>query len=110
MSCLCTLAASPIDTTKTILRLLSIFEKAKGLPAANQLSTYSGNALRKLSNFLRDLQTIAQLAEKEEATANKDLSKIGGIDGINDLSAAALDSMKKLYDYVEAMEVCDVTD
>lgn len=102
--------ASPIDTTKTILRLLSIFEKAKGLPAANQLSTYSGNALHKLSNFLRDLQTIAQLAEKEEATANKDLSKIGGIDGINDLSAAALDSMKKLYDYVEAMEVCDVTD
>ena len=90
--------------------MFQYFEKAKELPAANQLSFYSNNALRKLSNFLRDLQTIAQLAEKEEATANKDLSKIGGIEGINELSAAALESMKKLYDYVEAMEVCDVTD
>ena len=101
---------APIDTAKSVLKWLAALERAKGLSAAAQLDAYSGNALHKLADFLRDLQTIAQLAEKEEATANKELAKIGGIDGINELSEAALEAMKNLYTFVEAMEVCNATD
>ena len=62
-----------------------------------------------LSDYLRDFQSIARIAEKEEDNAKKELAKIGGIDGIDDLSEAALETMKNLYEFVEAMEVSNVT-
>ncbi|MCF0178131.1 MAG: hypothetical protein HUJ90_05845, partial [Bacteroidales bacterium] len=103
--------AAPIDTAKKILTCTASIEKAKKQPSdAKKLSGFSGNALHVLSDFMRDLQTIAGLAEKEEANANKELAKIGGFEGINELSAAALETMKNLYEYVEAMEVSNATD
>ena len=103
--------AQPIDTAKGILKCVNSLRKADGQPSnAQKLDGYSQNQLHTLSDFLRDLQSIAQVAEKEEATAKKELSKIGGIDGIDALSEAALESMKNLYEFVEAMEVSNVTD
>ena len=80
------------------------------LSNAKKLSVFSQNALHILADCRRDLQTIAGLAEKEEAIANKELTKIGDVDGINELSAAALKAMQKLYEFVETMEVSNVTD
>lgn len=101
----------PVDTAKNLLKAFATMKKAEEQGSdAEKLMVLSQNSLHTLGDFLRDLQQIARLAEKEEATANKELAKIGGIDGINELSAAALDTMKKLYDFVEAMEVSDVTD
>jgi Cdc6-like AAA superfamily ATPase len=103
--------AQPIDTAKGILKCVDLLRKADGQPSnAQKLDGYSQNQLHTLADFLRDLQSIAQVAEKEEATAKKELAKIGGIDGIDALSEAALESMKNLYEFVEAMEVSNVTD
>lgn len=103
--------STPIDTAKKILNARESIKKAEEQRSnAKKLSVFSKNALHVLADFLRDLQTIAGLAEKEEATANKELAKIGGIDGINEMSVAALETMKKLYEFVEAMEVSNVTD
>lgn len=101
----------PIDTAKKILKCISTLQKAANQPSsAKKLDGFSRNELHILADFLRDLQDIAQVAEKEEATAKKELSKIDGIDGIDRLSEAALESMKNLYEFAEAMEVSNVTD
>lgn len=103
--------SAPIDTAKKILNAVETIKKAEAqLSNAKKLSVFSQNALHILADFLRDLQTIAGLAEKEEAIANKELTKIGDVDGINELSAAALKAMQKLYEFVETMEVSNVTD
>jgi hypothetical protein len=103
--------AQPIDTAKEILKCVDSLRKADGQPSsAQKLDGYSQNQLHTLADFLRDLQSIAQVAEKEEATAKKELAKIDGIDGIDALSEAALESMKNLYEFIEAMEVSNVTD
>ncbi len=101
----------PIDTAKKVLKCINSLRKADNQPSsAQKLDGYAQNQLHTLADFLRDLQSIAQAAEKEEATAKKELVKIGGIDGIDELSKAALESMKNLYEFVEAMEVSNVTD
>ena len=74
------------------------------------MAVYSANALHILSDYLRDFQSIARIAEKEEDNAKKELAKIGGIEGIDALSEAALETMKNLYEFVEAMEVSNVTE
>ena len=103
--------AAPIDTAKRILKCIEVLEKAdKQESNARKLAAYSGNALHILADYLRDFQSIARMAEKEEATAKKELAKIGGIDGIDELSEAALETMKNLYEFVEAMEVSNVTE
>ena len=80
------------------------------MTVVDKLAAYSGNALHELSDFLHYLHLIAQVAEKEEENAKKELGKIRQVEGINELSAAALESMRTLYDYVQAMEVCDASD
>lgn len=103
--------AAPIDTAKRILKCIAALEKADIQGSnARKLAVYSGNALHILSDYLRDFQSIARIAEKEEDNAKKELAKIGGIDGIDDLSEAALETMKNLYEFVEAMEVSNVTE
>lgn len=102
---------APNDTAKRILDAMGdIVLAEKQQSDVKKLEFFSNNALHILADFLRDLQTIAGMAEKEEAIANKELAKIEGIAGINELSAAALETMKNLYDFVESMEVPDVID
>lgn len=103
--------AAPIDTAKRIMKCIDALKKAERQESdARKLAAYSGNALHILADFLRDFQSIAFIAEKEEANAQKELSKIGCIDGIDELSSVALETMKNLYEFVEAMEVSNVTE
>lgn len=98
--------AAPIDTAKKIVKCIEALNKAETQQSdAKKLAAYSGNALHILAGYMRDFQAIARIAEKEEATAKTELAKIGGIDGIDDLSSAALVTMQKLYEFVEGMEV-----
>lgn len=101
---------APIDTAKRILKCIEVLKKAESQKSdARKLSMYSGNALHILTDYLRDFQSIARMAEKEEANAKKELAKIGGIDGIDELSALALEKMQNLYKFVEEIEVSNVT-
>ncbi len=98
--------AAPVDTAKRILKCIEALNKAELQKSdAKKLAAYSGNALHILADYMRDFQAIERLAEKEEATARNELKKIGGIDGIDELSSAALETMQKLYAFVEEMEV-----
>lgn len=99
---------APIEIATFITSKLSELESAGELNAVCKLAAYSGNAIHDVANFLRDLQTVAQIAEKEESTAKRELNQIGGIDGIDELSSAAVEVLQDLYNFVESMEVSNV--
>ena len=54
---------------------------------------------------MRDIQTIAHLAEQEEAKAQKELVKIGMPSGTDDFTEAARASLDSLRDRLDKMEV-----
>ena len=71
-----------------------------------QLGIYSKNSLNALSDFLRDVQVIAQKAEQEEAKAKNGMRNVEGLSNLEQLSEAARNSMDALYKQLEEMEVC----
>ena len=95
----------PIDTAKSVVAHVNLINDAASASAVKQLTAYSGNSLNALYGFLRDIQTIAQKAEQEEAKATKDIAKVGGFAGNDALSEAALASMDALCTQLENMEV-----
>ena len=95
----------PIDTAKGILAYVKLINDAADAPAVKQLTVYAANPLNALYVILRDIQTIAQKAEQEEAKAQKDIGNAGGFAGTDALSEAALASMDALCTQLENMEV-----
>jgi len=95
----------PIDTAKDIMAHVKLINDAADASAVKQLTAYSGNPLNALYVYLRDIQDIAQKAEREEANAKKDIAKTGGFAGADALSEAALASMDALCTQLENMEV-----
>ena len=95
----------PIDTAKGILAYVKLINDAADAPAVKQLTVYAANPLNALYVILRDIQTIAQKAEQEEAKAQKDIVNTGGFAGTDTLSEAALASMDALCTQLENMEV-----
>ena len=98
---------APIETAASIVKNVSILQDEELNTTMKQLSAFSGNALNSLSNFLRDVQQIAKLAEQEETKAKKELDKIGTFSGMEQVTDAALASLDALCSQLEAMEVCD---
>lgn len=95
----------PIDTAKDIMSHVKLINSAANASAVKQLTTYASNPLNALYVYLRDIQDIAQKAEREEANAQKDITKTGGFSGADALSEAALASMDALCTQLENMEV-----
>jgi hypothetical protein len=95
----------PIDTAKDIIGTVKLINDALMPHAVKQLTAYSGNPHNALYVYLRDIQDIAQKAEREEANAKKDIAKTGGFAGADALSEAALASMDALCTQLENMEV-----
>lgn len=95
----------PIDTAKDIMAHVKLINDAASASAVKQLTAYAGNPLNALYVYLRDIQDIAQKAEREEANAKKDIAKTGGFAGTDALSEAALASMDALCTQLENMEV-----
>ncbi len=100
---------APIELTSKLLQQLRELTEAAQLPPVAQLTQYSQNGLNFITDFLRDMQRIAQIAEKEEAIARKELEKLGGFSGLDDLCDAARSEMIKLCDQLEDMEVYNAT-
>lgn len=96
---------APIEHATKVLKQIKILADASQLSPVDQLTQYSSNALNYLTDFLRDLQKIAQIAEKEEAIAKKEMAKQAGFSGLEELSDAARSEMIKLCDQLEDMEV-----
>ena len=80
---------------------------AKNQPAVIQLKIYSDNSLNKVSDFLRDLQVIAQKAETEGTKATKDIANLSGVSDMEKVSEAAKESMKELHVLLKNAEVYD---
>lgn len=95
----------PIDTANAVMEQVKLINNAASASAVEQLTAYSSNPLHELYDFLRDVQTIAQKAEQEEAKAKKDIANVGGFTGMDELSKAALASMDALCTQLENMEV-----
>lgn len=95
----------PIDTAKDIMAHVKLINNAVNASAVKQLTIYAANPLNALYVYLRDIQEIAQKAEREEANAQRDITKTGGFSGADALSEAALASMDALCTQLENMEV-----
>lgn len=95
----------PIETAKAIMNYAKLINDVSSASEVKQLTAYSSNPLNALYNFLRDIQTIAQKAEQEEAMAQKDIVTTGYFTGEEELAEAALATMKELCDQLEHMEV-----
>lgn len=98
---------APIETATSVMRNISILQDENLDTTMKQLAAYSGNPLNALSNFLRDIQQVAKLAEQEEAKAKKELAQIGTFAGMEDVTDAAIASLDELCDQLESMEVYD---
>lgn len=95
----------PIETAKTILGHVSLINTVATASPVEQLIAYSSNPLNALSVFLEEFKAISEKAAEEEAKANKDISKAGGIVGNDVVTQAALASLQALYTQIENMEV-----
>jgi hypothetical protein len=95
----------PIETAKTILGHVSLINNVATASPVQQLIAYSSNPLNALSVFLQEFKAISDKAAEEEAKANKDISKAGGIVGNDVVTQAALASLQALYTQIENMEV-----
>lgn len=101
----------PIITAKDLQKHIRILLEATPLSLVIQLNIYSGNSLNVVSEFLRDIQSIAQKAEQEESKAKNSMGKIGVPSNLEQVSEDARKTMDALYKQLEAMEVySDVTD
>lgn len=96
---------APIETATSVMRNISILQDENLDTTMKQLAAYSGNPLNALSNFLRDIQQVAKLAEQEEAKAKKELAQIGTFAGMEEETDAAIESLGELCDQLENMEV-----
>ena len=98
---------APIDIATEILGHTDKLSSAKNQPAVIQLKIYSDNSLNKVSDFLRDLQVIAQKAETEGTKATKDIANLSGVSDMEKVSEAAKESMKELHVLLKNAEVYD---
>lgn len=98
---------APIENATEVMKIVGVLTD-NGLDASiKQLTAFSGNALHALSDFLRDIQQIAHLAEQEEEKAKKELAKIGTFTGMEEITELARTSMDELCTQLENMEVYD---
>lgn len=98
---------APIENATEVMKIVGVLTD-NGLDASiKQLTAFSGNALHALSDFLRDIQQIAHLAEQEEEKAKKELAKIGTFTGMEEITELARASMDELCTQLENMEVYD---
>lgn len=95
----------PAETATAVMNHLKLITNAVSASAVKQLTVYSSNSLHALYDFLRDIQSIAQKAEKEEDRAKRDIAKNSSLDGTETMSEAALVSMEALCAQLENMEV-----
>lgn len=95
----------PIDTAKDIMEHVKLINDVADSPAIKQLTAYAGNPLNALYVYLRDIQDIAQKAEREEANAKKDIARTGAFSSADALSESASASMDALCTQLENMEV-----
>lgn len=98
---------APVEVATEILEHIDKLASAKNTPTVMQLKIYSDNSLNKVSDFLRDLQIIAQKAETEGTKASKDIANISGVSDMAQLSDAAKESMKELHGLLKNAEVYD---
>ena len=98
---------APVEVATEILEHTEKLVSAKNAPAVKQLKIYSDNSLNKVSDFLRDLQVIAQKAETEGTKATNAIANISGVSNMAELSDAAKDSMKELHGLLKNAEVYD---
>ena len=96
---------APIETAISVVRSINTLQDVNLDTTMKRLVAYSGNPLNTISNFLRDIQQVAKLAEQEEAKAKKELAQIGTFAGVEKLTDSAKASLDELYDQLESMEV-----
>ena len=96
---------APIETAISVVRNINILQDDNLDTTMKQLAAYSENQLNALSNFLRDIQLVARLAEQEEEKAKKELAKIGTFTGMEEVTDAAIASLDELCGQLECMEV-----
>ena len=95
----------PIDIANSVMKWVSILTDEKQDTPVKQLIAYSNNDLHQLSDFWRDIQKIALVAEQEEATAKKELEKMGVPPELDEQIGSALQALNSLADYLTNMEV-----
>lgn len=98
---------APVEVANEILEHTDKLVSAKNAPAVMQLKIYSDNSLNKVSDFLRDMQVIAQKAETEGTKATNAIANISGVSDMAKLSDAAKESMKELHGLLKNAEVYD---
>jgi len=96
---------APVENANEVMKLIGVLTNKSLDSSMKQLAAFSGNALHALSDFLRDIQQIAHLAEQEEEKAKKELAKMGTFTGMEEITESARKSMDELYSQIENMEV-----
>lgn len=100
-------SAAPIDMARPLAQSVERLTGAAADSAVSQLITYAGNPLHVVYSFLRDVQLIAQKAEREEAKALKEIGGSNQHSDMDEWTQAALKTMEELYTQIERMEVCE---
>ena len=95
----------PIEKANAVVKWVSTLTDESLDTPVKQVIAYSDNALNRLYDFLRDIQKIAHLAEQEEATAKKELERIGVTPEMDSMNDLALQTLGNLIDSLENMEV-----
>lgn len=98
---------APVEKASEVLKMVETLTDNSLNTATKQLTAFSGNSLHTLMDFLRDIQQVAQIAEREEEKAKKELAQIGTFTGLEDITEIARTAMNELYTLVENMEVHD---
>ena len=98
---------APVEKAAEVIKCIKALTDNELCSATKQLSAYSGNALHALSDFLRDIQQVAKLADQEEEKAKKELTKIGTFAGTEQMTENAMAAMDELCTQLEEMEVYD---
>ena len=95
----------PEEIAERVLRQLDTLKRGAQAGGPAGLSIYSGNALNALSDFLRDLQHIARMAEREGGRARKETEGMGAPADLAQLSESARAGMEALCEQLDEMEV-----
>ena len=73
------------------------------LSAVEKLAILSGDSSEIVADFRKDLQEIERIASLEEEKANKAMRNITGDSGIDTMTDAAIEQLKKIYNRLEGM-------
>ena len=96
---------APIENASEVIKNVQILTDDSLDSAVKQLSAFSENSLHLLMDFMRDIQSVEQLTDQEEAKAKKELAKLGAFAGTEQATEAARAAMDELCSRLEDMEV-----